>query len=130
MKTTIELLREFGEEWLVLDGKRPCVTEAAVQEEFCVYSLSAEEERRVLALFEEISGQALTCASRLHELSGGQKVIFSALLALHSSAKKLLFVNFFLALHESKKRRIQELLQQSSKTIRVMEDVGSDKDSF
>ena len=130
IRTTIDLLREFGEEWLVLDGKRPCVTEAAVHEECCLYGFSAEEERRVLTLFEEISGQTLSCASRLHELSGGQKVIFSTLLALHSSAKKLLFVNFFLALHESKKRRIQELLQQSSKTIRVIEDVGSDKNSF
>ncbi len=123
MKTTIELLREFGEEWLVLDGKRPCVTEAAVHEEFCLYGLSVYDESHVFALFEEIGGQPLTRASLLHELSGGQKVIFSTLSALYSSAKNLLFVNFFLALHESKKHRIQGLLQQSSKTIRVIEDV-------
>jgi len=123
MKTTLELLREFGEEWLVLDGKRPCVTEAAVHEEFCLYGLSVESERRVLALFEEISGQTLTRVSRLHELSGGQKVIFSALLALNSQANHLLFINFFLALHETKKRRIEELIRQSPKTIRVIEDV-------
>ncbi|GAK51178.1 hypothetical protein U14_02420 [Candidatus Moduliflexus flocculans] len=123
MKTTLELLREFGEEWLVFDGKRPCVTEAAAHEECCLYGLSEDEERHVLTLFEEISGQSLTRVSSLNELSGGQKVIFSALLALSSRAKNLLFINFFLALHESKKRRIEELIRQSPKTIRVIEDV-------
>lgn len=127
INTTLELLQEYGQDYLLLDGRRPCVTDATVNEEFSLYGIDAAQMDDILAEFQDIAGQQLERASNIRELSGGQQVILATLLALKSRAKRLMFVNFFLALHESKKARLGEMLRQSPKQIHVLENMRYDE---
>lgn len=43
MNTTLELLQEYGQDYLLLDGRRPCVTDATVNEEFSLYGIDAAQ---------------------------------------------------------------------------------------
>ena len=123
MKTTLELLQEYGQEYLLLDGRRPCVTDATVNEEFCLHGLEPAQAEGILSEFYDIAGQKLERTSNIRELSGGQQVILATLIALKSRAKRLLFANFFLALHDSKKARLDNLLKQSSQQILLLENL-------
>ncbi|NLM90537.1 MAG: hypothetical protein GX179_05030, partial [Candidatus Cloacimonetes bacterium] len=59
----------------------------------------------------------------IEELSGGQKVILMALLAIYSPAPKIRFVNLLNALDPKRRDAIQSLIRNSGKDI-VLDESG------
>jgi len=104
MKTLAKYITTYGEEYLIFDGRIPSLSNGTVLEEMNLYNISAESSTKILSLFEKIADKALSSSDKTGELSGGQKTILSIIIALESSAPKLLFVNFFKSLHSNKKR--------------------------
>ena len=103
--------------YLIADGQHPLVCTDLVRDEIILYNLGREEEVLLFAEFERLTGKKIDRESKLETLSGGQKVVLMALLALHSPAPRIEFVQLTHSLDEDKAALILDLIKQSRKEI-------------
>lgn len=94
-----------------MDGRVPLLTSGAIRDEARLYNLDDEAEAAVLARFTELTGREAGPDTAVTTLSGGQKIVLAALLALESPATDLLFVDFFRALYPARRQALKAFIE-------------------
>ncbi len=110
--TTLELIELYGEDHLVVDGRIPLVSQGPFQDEALLYHLSPVDLEGVMRDFKTLTGQVLGSQTLLKTLSGGQRVILGILLALKSSAPKVLVAHVMGSLDSLRTVMIREILDR------------------
>ncbi|MDY0151045.1 MAG: hypothetical protein RBS43_02090 [Candidatus Cloacimonas sp.] len=104
-------------DYFILDAAHPLITADKLQDELILYNLDAASYGVLQTEFLRITGKEIDKHSFTTALSGGQRIILMALLALLSPAPKLKFINLMHALDSTRRRYLQELLDTSTKEI-------------
>jgi len=100
----------YEKDYLVCDGQSPLITDACLRDEALLYNLQDKDIQWLQAEFSRIFNKTLSPDYRISELSGGQKVILTFLLAMASPARRILFVHLYDCLDAGKRRMIQDLI--------------------
>ncbi|MCK9557117.1 MAG: hypothetical protein PHO85_06635 [Candidatus Cloacimonetes bacterium] len=108
--------------YLIADALHPLVCTDKVRDELLLYNIQAQDYPKVFEQFKLICDKGLDVASALQELSGGQKVILMAILAIYSPARRIHFINLNRYLDASKANALKTLIDGSDKEILVEED--------
>lgn len=108
---------DLTKSYLIADGQHPLVCTDLVRDEFILYNLGTKEEALLFRDFERITAKKIDRESALDALSGGQKVVLMALLALYSPALRIEFVDLTHSLDEDKAAEILALIEKSKKDI-------------
>ncbi len=114
MKTITDLIADYGDEFLVCSGDLPWIGTGRIRDEALFYCLDSSAETTVIRRFNLITSKDADRNTLFHTLSGGQKVILMALLALFSPAKRILFHNLNHNLDPEKRVIISGLLEEFS----------------
>lgn len=109
----MDFLRRHGDEFLVMDGRVPLLTSTVIHDEARLYNLDPDAEAAALSRFTELTGREAGPDTAVTTLSGGQKIVIAALLALESPATDLLFVDFFRSLYPARRRALEEIIAAS-----------------
>jgi len=114
------LLDKHSKQWLICPARYPLVTTGSLHGEAMLYNLDKHTLENVCAEFMAYTGKDLSPESELSTLSGGQKVLLMCLLALHSSAPRIYFLDLWHSLDASNRARIQSLLHQYGQTREIL----------
>jgi len=109
------------QEYLTADAAIPFVTNDKLRDELLLYHLDTVSQQRLFTTFEQLSGKSIDPNTKVLELSGGQRVILMALLALFCPAPAIRFINLMSALDLQRREALGKLLDASEKTI-IMEE--------
>ncbi len=93
MYSTIELIEEYGRDYLICDGNHPLISDGKLIDEFQIYNIQPRKYETILTELSAITGKAIGTEYPGASLSGGQKTILMVLTALASDAPKILFYN-------------------------------------
>ncbi len=96
---------------LICPADSPILSDGRLRQELTLYNVSADSMPSLLAEFTDLTGKSLTPDSPVSILSGGQKVLLMCLLALHSPARYILFIDLWHNLDACNRDRIKALLQ-------------------
>lgn len=108
--------------YFTLDTSHPLITDDKLQGEILLYNLDNQAVKVLQAKFLLITDKEININSNISELSGGQKVVLMALLALLSPAKHIRFVNLMHSLDARRREALLSLFADSTKDI-VLEDI-------
>lgn len=97
---------------LICDASRPLLTNGLLLEELILYNLSEERTAYLYRDYEKITGKSIDANTRTSELSGGQKVMLMAMLALYSPARSILFLDLHYALDEANRITISGIIER------------------
>jgi ABC-type multidrug transport system ATPase subunit len=103
--------------YLLADAEHPLICTDKVWDELLLYNIAPRRAEALFADFFELTDKRLNENYILKHLSGGQKVILMALLALHSPARRICFMNLERSLDPDKAARLQDLIRRSGKEI-------------
>jgi ABC-type lipoprotein export system ATPase subunit len=107
-----KLFEDYSSDYLVCDSLCPIITNSALREEALLYNLEAKQTAEVCKRFKSITDKAITLTSETGSLSGGQKVVLMVLLALFSTADKILFLNPAFSLDDERHQAIKTLVEE------------------
>ncbi|MCX6220149.1 MAG: hypothetical protein NTZ69_04105 [Bacteroidia bacterium] len=125
MKRVLAFIQENSNEYLLLDGSIPTLTLGLVKEELILYNIPSTGFKNIIDAFNTFADKVINVDSLISELSGGQKLILSSVIALNSSAEKIKFRNFFNSLNETKRPLIKMLIEEKikeGKTIVIIDE--------
>lgn len=105
---------------LIADAARPLLCGQELWEEMLLYNIPRERQAELCATFTGITGKAVDEGSNISELSGGQKVILMACLAVFSPAEALCFIDLEHSLDTEKYAAVLNLLHSSGKRFRLV----------
>ncbi len=105
--------------YLIADGQHPLVCTDLVRDELILYNLGKAEKALLFADFERITSKEIDEKSKVEALSGGQKVMLMALMALYSPAPRIEFLHLTHSLDTDKAAEILDLIKQSGKDILI-----------
>ncbi len=111
-KSRLDLISEYGSEYLICDGRMPIVAQS-FYEECLLYGLGNTAREKIKNQFNSFTNKNLSDEEELALLSGGQKVILMALLALASPAPRILFRSLFDNLDLQNRSRLHALLEDA-----------------
>ncbi|HOC95356.1 MAG TPA: hypothetical protein PKH21_05020 [Candidatus Cloacimonadota bacterium] len=114
------LLGKHSRQWLICPARYPLVTTGSLRGEALLYNLDKNALEEVCAEFKAYTGKAFSPESELCSLSGGQKVLLMCLLALHSPAPCIHFLDLWHSLDANNRERIQSLLHQYGQTREIL----------
>jgi ABC-type iron transport system FetAB ATPase subunit len=97
--------------YLICDSRHPLTSGSILLDEFILHALDKGARDAVCEEFNHLTGKEIGENSRIDVLSGGQKVLLMALLALYSPAPGILFIGLEQALDESNRNGINRLLE-------------------
>lgn len=103
--------------YLTADAAHPLVSNECIWDELLLYHISGAQTAALYAAFEQICGKSIDEHSHIGQLSGGQKVILMACLAVYSPASRIRFIGLEHSVDPSKMLVLQSLLQSSGKEI-------------
>ncbi|MCB5229881.1 MAG: hypothetical protein LHW44_07460 [Candidatus Cloacimonetes bacterium] len=107
--------------FLFANANHALICSGPLWEEMLLYNIREEDQDRLLASFTAISGKAISPTDIISQLSGGQKVILLACLALYSPAPRLHFVDLKHSLDADKYAHTLQILQDSGKQLHFEE---------
>ncbi len=110
-------------DYLWADANIPLISCDRLRDELLIYNLDESATANLIDQFEKLTGKKIDKFYKIEELSGGQKVILMALLAIYSPAPKIRFVNLLNALDPKRQDAIQSLIRNSGKDI-VLDESG------
>ncbi|HOI01173.1 MAG: hypothetical protein WBK79_05115 [Candidatus Cloacimonas acidaminovorans] len=110
-------------DYLWADANIPLISCDRLRDELLIYNLDESATANLIDQFEKLTGKTIDKFYKIEELSGGQKVILMALLAIYSPAPKIRFVNLLNALDPKRRDAIQSLIRNSGKDI-VLDESG------
>lgn len=105
--------------YLIADAAHPLITSGPVWQELLLYAIPAEREAELYACFESISGKALGPSDLLGRLSGGQKVILMACMAIFSPARRICFADLEHSLDSARFEAVLKMIEASGKAVRM-----------
>ncbi|HQF67403.1 MAG TPA: hypothetical protein PLC91_00525 [Candidatus Cloacimonadota bacterium] len=114
------LLGKHSRQWLICPARYPLVTTGSLRGEALLYNLGKNALEEVCVEFKACTGKDLSLESELCALSGGQKVLLMCLLALHSPAPRIHFLDLWHSLDASNRARVQSMLQKHSQTREIL----------
>lgn len=111
-------------EILLCDARHPLISGGKLYEEAILYNIRPGKLSQLASMFTEITGIDISPESELGALSGGQKVLLMFLLAVHSPAGAIQFVDLTRSLDNQTRERVQFLLQSviGTKEISFVKD--------
>ena len=107
-----EIIPKYGATHLICDSAYPLIINSTLEEEAILYNLPQEVVAKLCAMFADLTGKEIKPVSDIAALSGGQKVVLMTLLALLSSAERIVFVNLPLALDKERSVAVSALIEQ------------------
>jgi hypothetical protein len=102
---------------LIADAKHPLLCRDQVSSEMILYNIAPDVALKIFAEYQRISKVSIEHATSLPTLSGGQKVLLMALLALYSPAEAIRFVDLDHSLDQPKATALKQLINESDKNI-------------
>ena len=102
----------LNNETLYCDASRPFITQDLLREELALYNISPERLSFLYRDYARITGKEITPDSRITELSGGQKVMLMAMLALYSPASSIRFVDLHISLDSANRELISGIIER------------------
>lgn len=124
--TTLEIIEQYGNTHLIIDGRIALISPGPVKEEALLFGLTLDQIAAVLDQASQILQQQITPETRGDCLSGGQQIVVAILLALASSAEKILYIHVFEALDAERREQLQKLFTTEPRG-RVSYMFGSNK---
>ena len=109
---------------LLCDASQPLISSGNLEEELELYKINPSHAAQLFVEFRNLTGKELSLESYPEELSGGQKVLLMTLLALHSSASDILFVDLQSALDNAKRAQLEELIGHYSTGRTIRRETG------
>ncbi len=97
---------------LLCSAGKPLIAGGKLRGELLLYNVPAASLERLFTAFADLTGKILTPDSEAGDLSGGQKVLLMALLALFSPAPKIEFQELWIALDEDNRTRLRALITE------------------
>ena len=120
MKELLKNIKTFSDDYLILDGLVPTISLGYIKEEFVLYKIEKENYRKLLDLFYKITDKRVNENYLISELSHGQKLILSSIIVLSSSAKKILFRNFFTSVSIQNRSKINTLIAEQKTNGKII----------
>ncbi|HQB97698.1 MAG: hypothetical protein RBQ67_00725 [Candidatus Cloacimonadaceae bacterium] len=111
------LYMDIMHDYLIADAEHPLICSDKLWDEMLLYNINPAAADRLYLDFRAICKKEVSADSSLKELSGGQKVILMALLALHSPADSISFINLEHSLDPGRFCKIRDLIIHSGKNI-------------
>ncbi|PKN78983.1 MAG: hypothetical protein CVU48_06650 [Candidatus Cloacimonetes bacterium HGW-Cloacimonetes-1] len=93
MFSTIDLIEQYGEDYLICDGNHPLISAGSLSDEFQIYNIQFPQYEAILTELSTLTGKKIGVQYASTSLSGGQKTMLMVLTALASDAPKILFYN-------------------------------------
>jgi ABC-type Mn2+/Zn2+ transport system ATPase subunit len=115
------------DKYLIADARHPLISTDKLWDEMLLYNIREQNAEQLKRTFWEITGKEICESSLLQELSGGQKVILMALLALLSPASRIVFIELELSLDAPKLARLKQEIVQSEKEVILSADNAEDR---
>jgi hypothetical protein len=109
MEDLLHTIKEYFDDYLILDGLVPTISLGYIKEELVLHNIATDKYVDVLKCFFEITQKDITEDYLISELSHGQQLILSAIIALSSNANSILFNNFFTSISSSNTGKIMKL---------------------
>lgn len=113
---------ESQKTYLLADAEHPILCKDQISEEMILYNIKGDIALELFTEYERICGKSISFDTQLSVLSGGQKVLLMALLALYSPAGAIRFLHLQHSLDESKAEALDELFTKSKKSIVLDEE--------
>jgi ABC-type Mn2+/Zn2+ transport system ATPase subunit len=110
MEDLLHTIKEYFDDYLILDGLVPTISLGYIKEELVLHNIATDKYVDVLKCFFEITQKDITEDYLISELSHGQQLILSAIIALSSNANSILFNNFFTSISSSNTGKIMKLI--------------------
>lgn len=111
MEDLLNTIEEYFDDYLILDGLVPTISLGYIKEELVLHNIPQEKYADVLGCFMDITEKKVTDDYLISELSHGQQLILSAVIALFSNAQNILFHNFFTSISEANTKKIMDLVE-------------------
>jgi ABC-type Mn2+/Zn2+ transport system ATPase subunit len=121
------MMKENWNTHLVCNARSPLISNGRLREELILHAIDAEEIEPLIQDFSHFTGREINADTDISTLSGGQKVMLMLLLALHSPANSIIFVDLWHSLDEQNQAKIKKLLDEytGSKEI-ILKESGSE----
>lgn len=97
---------------LICDASRPLISIGSLREEVILYNLSKERANYLYRDYGHLIGREVTEKTLTHELSGGQKVLLMAMLALYSPARSIRFYDLHTSLDQTNRDIISGIIER------------------
>ncbi|MDP2173668.1 MAG: hypothetical protein Q8M98_06100 [Candidatus Cloacimonadaceae bacterium] len=114
------LLSDRAKDYLICDADHPLISGGKLLEELIVYNIHASLIQELTKSFASLSGCDITFNTDVSELSGGQKVILMFLLAIHSSAPRILFIDLLKYLDPVRREGVLDLIEMFSSRKQIL----------
>ncbi|MGX5818743.1 hypothetical protein ACWKWU_11135 [Chitinophaga lutea] len=119
MDAVINNIAKYKDEYLIIDGTIPVLTNSVIRDELTLYCLADEQEDALIAAYSQLIKRHVSQNTRLGTLSYGQKLILSVLCAVYSTAPKVQLKNVYSSLDGSMQRAINDLIDAARLKGRV-----------
>jgi len=106
------IIEKYSPTHLICDSSYPLIANSTLLEEAMIYNLSKESITLLCAEFQSLTGKSIDTSSDISILSGGQKVILMALLAMQSPAEKVVLLNLDAALDKERVNALHLLIEK------------------
>lgn len=110
MITHQDIVNKYNTQYLICDSAYPLISNSYLYEEAILYNLDIDKTNKVLDLFTRMTSKRLSLIDDLTSLSGGQKVLIMVLMALHSKAQNICFINLSNCLDQNNSSVVFELI--------------------
>ncbi len=111
MQTVLKNIETYTDDYLIVDGTIPIVTNSTILDELTLYSLSDIEQHTLFTKFEEITKRRISPDTDINTLSFGQKIIFATLCSLCCSATKIQLRRVFSSIDNQKTEQLKTLIE-------------------
>lgn len=111
-------------DYLILDGLVPTISLGLISEELILYNIPLDKQHEILKNFNQITGKNASKDDLISELSHGQKLILSALLALRSNANKIAFRNFFTSISKEINEKLKIIIEEGRNKGKIIEIIS------
>lgn len=121
MKKLKLFIENKTKDYLILDGLVPTISLGLISEELILYNIPIEKHTEILNAFNQVTGKNVSKDGLISELSHGQKLILSALLALRSNANKIAFRNFFTSISKEINEKLKIIIEEGRGEGKIIE---------
>jgi ABC-type uncharacterized transport system ATPase subunit len=110
MEDLLHTIEKYFDDYLILDGLVPTISLGYIKEELVLHNIATDKYGDVLRCFFEITQKDVTEDYLISELSHGQQLILSVVIALYCDARSILFNNFFTSISSRNTDNIMKLI--------------------
>lgn len=106
------IIDKYSSEYLICDSSYPLITNSSLDEEVMLYNLKSKQLSDMIDSYFQATGVKIDLTTNISTLSGGQKTILMALLALYSDATNIIFIHLFAGLDQERVKALNKLIDE------------------